>query len=629
MAENNGARRRFTLPIGAVLAAGFGGMILAAVGLVLLMGFYSATRSTESYFQVQTEALLDQLVGSLDFKLKPIARRADWVVREVQSGDLDLNDTEAWDNMARGFLAGDMQQVGLTGVLLFRADGESRVYRANDNMVHKEIFQRPPGLPDIVALIDRLGIKPGESRWNDPMLGGGRGQAVVSLLTPLYKDGEFLGVLGQGVNVVALSDQLKTVAEGLGVTPFVLFGGTRVLAHPSLARKGGRRSDEIEDIPRARYEGPLLLSPDVSPLPKLSEVDDRFLASMWGANEIDLPLMKDLRKSKARAIRVQGQPRIFVYREISSYGQQPWIVGAHFDVRLAREEVMRLILFGFAGLGVLLLAVFGAILLARWIGRPVRQLAATAQQIEAGDLPSVEALRPTTLRELNEAAVAFNRMVQGLRERNLIRELFGRYVPEAVANALVREQGGLTPQSSVGTVLFADLAGFTAMSERLEPPAIVDVLNGYFSAMVEIIEYHGGVVTQFQGDAILAIFNVPVADPAHAQKAVQAAVAMHRKVNDTLFAGQQLVCRIGINTGELVAGNVGASGRLSYTVHGDAVNVAARLEQLNKDYGTRLLVSGVTAERVEGIPFTALGKITVRGKAATIEVFTVDGDEKG
>lgn len=620
MAERDESGRRFTLPISVVLVAGFGGLILVAVGLVLFMGFYSASRTTESYFQAQTEAFLDQLVGALDTQLQSIGRRADWVGRQVRSGKLDPRRLESWDTLAEGFLVEDMHLAGTEGMAVVSIDGKLRIYRTRGTRIQKEVYQRHPAMAEIEALIARLGMKEGASRWNDPILGEGRQQAVVTLLTPLFREGELLGALIQGVTVAALSDRLQAAAEGVGVTPFILFGGTRVLAHPSLAKTGGQGYSGS----RRRAAGPVSLVSKGSPLPGLSDVSDPFLAKMWSPDEINLPFLRGQKNSKMRAVQVGAERHIFVYREISRYGARPWIVGAHFDVQLAREEVMRLFLLGALGMGVLLIAVGGALLLSRITGRPVRLLAVAASQVESGDLDSVVPLQPTVLRELDEAATAFNRMIQGLRERNLIRDLFGRYVPEAVANALVRDHGGLTPQSAVATVLFTDLAGFTAMSEKLEPSAIVEVLNSFFSAMVEIIEGHGGVVTQFQGDAILAIFNVPVADPDHARKAVQAAIDMQRTVAAQTFAGQRLSCRIGINTGELVAGSVGASGRLSYTVHGDAVNIAARLEQLNKDYGTQTLISGATAACVEGFPLRAMGAVPVRGKAERVALYAIE-----
>ena len=128
-------------------------------------------------------------------------------------------------------------------------------------------------------------------------------------------------------------------------------------------------------------------------------------------------------------------------------------------------------------------------------------------------------------------------------------------------------------------------------------------------------------VTQFQGDAILATFNVPVPDPNHAANALRAALDMQSAARRREFAGRRIGSRIGINTGRLVAGAVGAKGRLSYTVHGDAVNLAARLEALNKALGTRILVSAATAARVEGFDLEPKGEVDVRGQSGRVAVY--------
>ena len=227
---------------------------------------------------------------------------------------------------------------------------------------------------------------------------------------------------------------------------------------------------------------------------------------------------------------------------------------------------------------------------------------------------------------MDDANRSFNRMVEGLRERQLIRRTLGRYVPEKVAHALLSAGGRIEPTEVRATVLFCDLVGFTSLTERLGPTGIVDVLNDWFSRMTEIIERRGGTVIQFQGDAILATFNVPVADPEHARQAVRAALEMRAETRRPSAAGHGLGCRIGIGTGAVTAGAVGASGRLSYTVYGDAVNLAARLEALNREHGTAVLLCGETAAAAKDLPVEPAGTTTVRGQSVPTRLFTVRED---
>ena len=210
------------------------------------------------------------------------------------------------------------------------------------------------------------------------------------------------------------------------------------------------------------------------------------------------------------------------------------------------------------------------------------------------------------------------------RQLTVIREVFGKYVPEDVAEAIVAGRGKLEPVQTTATVLYSDLETFTSIVESLPPAQVVQMLNEYFPTVIEPIRRYGGVVNQFQGDAMLVTFNVPVEDSQHADKAVSAACEIQDAVMGRTFAGISLRTRIGISTGTVVAGNVGSGDRINYTVHGDAVNLAARLEQLNKEHGTLVLVSANTVSMLRGsYPLESIGRVAVRGKYNPVEVFNL------
>lgn len=227
--------------------------------------------------------------------------------------------------------------------------------------------------------------------------------------------------------------------------------------------------------------------------------------------------------------------------------------------------------------------------------------------------------------EVGRLATRFNHMLEDVQERQFIRETFGRYLPERVAAVILEERGVIRPRTAVATILYTDIDDFTSIVEQLEPQQAVEMLNEYFTVVLEPIERHGGVVNQFQGDAMLVTFNVPVDDPQHADRAVRAAIEVQAAISQRTFAGVALRTRIGIATGTVVAGNIGADHRLSYTVHGDAVNVAARLEQLNKDIGSRILISASTVELLEGrYPMLEIGRTAVRGKQEPLTIYKLD-----
>ncbi|WP_053005732.1 adenylate/guanylate cyclase domain-containing protein [Kiloniella spongiae] len=207
------------------------------------------------------------------------------------------------------------------------------------------------------------------------------------------------------------------------------------------------------------------------------------------------------------------------------------------------------------------------------------------------------------------------------RDRQSITGIFGRFVPEPIVEAMINDQGLLAPLEREATILFADVVGFTSLTERLGPAKTVDVLNRYFDEMTDIIMENNGIVATFHGDAILAIFNVPLEDPKHAEHALNAAQAMLKRVEQDGFAGEKLSIRIGINTGSVVAGNVGGGGRQSYTVYGDAVNLAARLEALAKEKRQPLLVSGHTHTKLTAPNLCLHGETTVRGQTQPVEFY--------
>ena len=222
-------------------------------------------------------------------------------------------------------------------------------------------------------------------------------------------------------------------------------------------------------------------------------------------------------------------------------------------------------------------------------------------------------------------------LVESVVESSAAKEL-SKFVPEEVARqAKAGEERMQAGQGEVreATILFADIEGFTTISETMTPTDLIATLNDYFAVVTKPIIEHGGVINQFQGDAILATFNLPETLPGHAGHAVRAALAMQSALRDRKFGdGVVLHSRVGINSGEIVGGLVGTGDRLGYTVHGDDVNLAARLEQLNKDYDSRIIVSQRTYELAgpAQFPFIQLGTTTVRGRNTPVVIYTLDSD---
>jgi adenylate cyclase len=228
------------------------------------------------------------------------------------------------------------------------------------------------------------------------------------------------------------------------------------------------------------------------------------------------------------------------------------------------------------------------------------------------------------------SGTAYQYFVEG-REKREVKRLFGRYVSKDVYEELLAhpERAELGGKRREMTVLFSDIRGFTTITESGQPEDLVAQLNEYFSRMVEIVFRHHGTVDKFVGDMVMALFGAPLDDPAHAEHAAAAAVDMVRELGrlNAKWAAEgrtPLDLGIGLNSGEMIAGNIGSSSIMSYTVIGDNVNLGARLESLNKDYKTRIIISDSTRGRLTGTyDIRPLGTVTVKGRTRPVAIFEI------
>lgn len=221
------------------------------------------------------------------------------------------------------------------------------------------------------------------------------------------------------------------------------------------------------------------------------------------------------------------------------------------------------------------------------------------------------------------------------RERSFIKNAFSRYVPGEVVDILLSnpEMLKLGGEERVMTVLFSDLADFTRISENTPPAQLVNHLMEYLTEMTGIVLAHGGIIDKFEGDAVMAEFGAPVPMPDHADRAVKAGLRMQKRLRELreVWSGKglpALKCRIGINTGSMIVGNMGSSQVFDYTVLGDSVNLASRLEAANKRYNTQLMISEFTRQSLTPGVFRTriLDVITVKGKSKSVRVFEVYGE---
>lgn len=350
----------------------------------------------------------------------------------------------------------------------------------------------------------------------------------------------------------------------------------------------------------------------------LKQVDAKQMTEMRGTLE-HLDALRDQFNQKIDAIRADMLKQVFASTaQVIGHQRQAMIV---------------------SGIVTILAAIVGfvfALLVSGGITRPVRLLLAGTREVEAGRFD--KAITVSTQDEIGELAAAFNRMVEQLRHNERIRETFGRYIdPKVVQGLIERPEVAIDGQRRVMTIMFCDMSGFTSMSEGMTPRGLVKVMNHYFTLMSGPIRNNRGVIDKYIGDAIMSYWGPPfIEEDEQALLAGCAAIdmadqvpALQKQLPDLLgIRAMPVPCdlRIGIATGEVLTGSIGSELMMSFTVMGDAVNLASRLEAVNKVYGTRILISQATADAIgSGLELREVDRLAVAGQSAPQPIFEVMG----
>ncbi len=269
-----------------------------------------------------------------------------------------------------------------------------------------------------------------------------------------------------------------------------------------------------------------------------------------------------------------------------------------------------------------------AIIIAGRISRPVAHLSHVALQVGAGDLDA-RAEVSSGGDEMRLLGSAFNKMIAGLKERDLIKDTFSRYVTKQVADEILKDPAGVSlgGVKREATILFSDIRGFTAFAERHEPEDVIARLNEYLAAMVDVIFKYEGTLDKFIGDAIMAVYGSPISREDDPLRAAMTALEMRERLqilNEKWAAEgrEPLKIGIGINAGEVIAGNIGDVRRMEYTVIGDNVNLASRIEGLTKIFDCPIIISGSVFEKIKDrVVAVKLESTFVKGKTLAVEIY--------
>lgn len=593
------------------LAVSISLLVLIAVAVVLGLGLASGMRNTMTLLRDKSEIVVSTMVERVRSHLEPAQEQLEFVADLIAQGKLDPTDKDRLITTMTASLAAAPQisailfvnndrQAFIIGRVPGRSPSSTRYFQRNDSSdpVYDQVFREAKTTTKVI--------------WGEPLWRELPQETMLNLRMGLRRDGEFLGVLIAAVSVRRLSDYLNQLSPIAGAHAFVLYDRTRVLAHANLVGKG---------VPRSKEE----------PLPSLAKVGDPVLAAIWQQkNRYPLDILRDSEDLKGHVLHTLNDEYIYIYRDVAGFGEKPWLIGTYFRSADVDSEIVRLRRALIAGLVFLALSMILAIILARQIARPIVNLAGAASSIGQLEISKTAELPGSMFRELNQQAHAFNAMLQGLR-------WFEAYVPKKLVRRLIQQGNADAAKSEERdiTVMFTDIAGFTSLSEGMPAPELASLLNDHFAMLAQCIEDEDGTVDKFIGDSVMAFWGAPDDQPDHAERAARAARAILAALNEdnNRRAAQGLApigVRIGLHSGPVTVGNIGAPERINYTIIGDTVNVGQRLEQFAKTVPatdapsstvTVVASSAVVGQLAQQRGWVSVGAHQLRGRDEETEVF--------
>jgi class 3 adenylate cyclase len=594
-------RKRWrALPLAVVLGLSLGGFVALAVGVELATSYVGARRTAYELVRDRTVGTLDTLVDHIRYHLQPALDVVQFLDGRMAAGEINPADegrlTEALTYAMAGtphmtalvFVGGGMKATGVrrVGARVERFDFDFALVRGGPAAIAEAVESPGP-------------------YWGEILHGTADGPTVVNLRAPIRREGRVIGVLAAAISIFDLSRILAEMSIDRTDRPFVLLGRNRVLAHPGnvFGMAVEQRTDML--------------------LPSVSDFGDPVLENLW--HPANSRLIEHRGDTEARFVDVQGVSRVVIFREIDAFGKEPWIVGTQFLASELNEEFQRVNRIVYVGFGVLALAALAAAMLGRRLSRPIFRLAEVADAIRHLDLEGLKPLPRSHVSEIDRAARAFNAMMATM-------AWVETYLPRRLVKQLIRRQAGVESEEREVTVLFTDIVGFTRLSENRPARETARLLNEHFRLVEKCIADEHGTLDKYIGDSAMAFWNAPESQPDHALRACRAALAiaeaMHADARRRRAAGEPVLrVRVGLHAGPVLVGNIGAPGRMDYTIVGDTVNAAQRLEKLGRRFDDGetpvvVLASDIIARAVGGkFPMRELGMRGLAGREKPITVY--------
>jgi len=583
------------LSIATYLGIGLGSLVATGLALLLWVTLSTVFKNTTELLNDKSRIFLGALTAQTQQYLDATLAPSGVVAKEVARGRIDPDDDQRIFTLLRTLMAATPQ---LTGLTFFDRDG-TRVSALRDGGEIK-VDRRPwPERDEVDQAIEEVRSKR-RLVWGPPIYSVEFG-TFVNLRRPVFRGERFLGMVTAVISVEVLSDFLSGLETEIGQNAFILYDRDFVLAHPRLTEPFA-----------GLHEG--------RPLPQVDEIGDPVLANIWRAGWQENKLVA----GSGHFAGLNDHGYIYLYQPFENYADAPWLIGSYFPADTIATQFERMMASATISLIIVLLTIGAVFLFGRSLQKPVTILADAARSVRELELDQVKPLPRSRFAELDEAGRAFNGMIGALKS-------FSLYVPKTLVQRLMARGDVTDIRSEVRkvTVLMTDIVGFTALAEEMGAEETASFLNEHLALVTGCIEAEGGVVDKFMGDAVMALWGALEPEPDQATRAV--AAAMH--IVEALEAANRdcdhpVRLRIGIHSGMVVAGNIGAPARMNYTVVGDTVNVAQRLEALGKTLlpasETAILISAETAGALDqDVDLHSLGRHELRGRSGAAEVFTI------
>ncbi|MDY0872390.1 adenylate/guanylate cyclase domain-containing protein [Dongia rigui] len=590
-------------PIWLVLAATFGGLAALAVALVAIAINIRAYDNTYDLLNLFADREITNLEKALRSELDPALEQVRYLSDLIATGRVTAGDNQRIADLLMGSLAASPQ---LTAVTFIREDlTVITAARQLEGRLYASQVMSGVATPRFRMALNR-GSVASEPIWDQPIFLPQLEKPVMSALAPARYKRKVVGVFAAVVSLPAISENLKDRA-GPQATPFVIGTNGAVFSHREL------------------FTGDFHLS-EKRPLPRFNEINDPVLAQYDPSKAVRVT-PPERSSFQEQEVRVGDSKFFLIFKEIPNLLNQPLTVGVYFRSTLVEGVIDQLLrTLYWAGI-VIVIAIVLAMALGRRIGHPIRELADATRHLAELDFAGAASLTRSRFREIDIANNAYNSMRNGL-------GWFSTYVPGSLVPHLMRPEGSamLASREVPVTVMFTDIIGFSGIAQRLSPRRLAAFLNRHFTLLGSHIVAEGGSIDKYIGDSIMAFWGAPEAQEDHALRAVHAAqrIAARLDADNARRARKGLApvrIRIGIHSGTVIAGNIGAPGRINYTLVGDAVNIAQRLEQFGKqvDDGKRSALISISADTAKLLTpetqLTALGHEVLPGRRDETEIY--------